>query len=250
MLTIPQIRYQEMARECLAKHGITPQALTSAAPPGLKRLRLDLDLGEIEGETRQAAPGEDPLLPYAELLINLLVEWPPLTGAYGISTAGMLEEAICYMASLEEVGVEVASLFLTREMSRQILKQIPIEHFTPRICDASLQARPESFEDIPDQFKTREMCLKAVELLISNAMHIPEALLDEEMAMAVISIAPSTLTMLPESLYTPRLIELACSSYPAILPLIPDQHLTPAQLDAKARFIEMELERRRKRDNQ
>ncbi|MOA65159.1 hypothetical protein D3C78_1914460 [compost metagenome] len=81
-------------------------------------------------------------------------------------------------------------------------------------------------------------------------MHIPAEMLDEEMAMEVISIAPSTLTMFPESLYTPRLIEMACSSYPAILPLIPDQHLTPAQLEAKARFIEMELERRRQRDDQ
>lgn len=250
MLTIPQIRYREIAKECLAKHSITPQALISAATPGLKRLRLDLDLGEIDGEARQAVPGEDPLLPYAELLVDRLSTWPPSTTTYGISTAGMLEDAICYMVSLESVSDEIASLFLTRKAARKLLKQIPIEHFTPRICDASLQARAESFEDIPEQFKTREMCLKAVDLLITNVQHIPPSLMDAEMAMKLVEFWAPTLTMIPESVYYPELIELACSKHPGNLPFIPDHHLTPAQLDAKARFIEMELERKRKRDDQ
>lgn len=250
MLTIAQIRYQEMARASLAEHGITAHELAKAATPGLKRFRLDLDMGEAEGEARQAEPGEDPLLPYAELLVDRLVTWPPITELYGIRTAGMLEEAICFMAGLEDVDIEVASLFLTRQMSSQIIKQIPAEHFTTRICDASLMVRPDSFEDIPEQFKTREMCLKAVKLLISNAQQIPRKLLDAEMAMQVIDIAPPAIIMLPESVYTPELIQRACSRHPGSLPFIPDHHLTPALLEAKALFIEQEMERKRQRDDQ
>lgn len=246
-MSICLLRYQELAKAGLAENGITAQALTAAATPSLKRFRLDVDMGEVEGETRNAEPGEDPLLPYAELLIDKLADWPPVTEAHGISTVGMLEDAICYIAGLGHIDTEVASLFMCRQMSEDIISQIPLEHFSPKVCEVALHSRPDAFEDIPDEVKTREMCLKAVKLLISNALCIPDELMDAQMATDLIAIDPWAITMIPEALYTPEMVQKACSSCPATLPFINEKHLTPALIEEKSRVMQAEIERAEKK---
>ena len=242
-MTIAMTQYQELARKCLAEHGITAEALSSAATPELKRFRLEVDMGDFDCFVRPAEPGEDPLLPYAEQLIERLCEWPPKTEAHGISTVGMLDEAICFVAGIGFVDAEVASLFMTREASMNVLGQIPIEHFSPKVCEVALHSRPDAFEDMPDEVKTREMCLKAVKLLISNALCISDELMDAQMATDLIAIDPWAITMIPEALYTPEMIKKACGSCPATLPFINDQHLTQAMIEEKARVMQAEIER-------
>lgn len=246
-MSICLVRYQELAKNGLAEHGITAQALAVAAAPNLKRFRLEVDMGEIDGETREAAPGEDPLLPYAELLIDKLADWPPVTEAHGITTSGMLEEAICFIAGLGHVDTEVASLFMSRKMSKEVLTQIPIEHFSQRVCEVAIYSRPDAFEDMPDQVKSRELCLKAFKVLVSNALYIPDELMDIEMARALIAIDPWAITMIPEELRIPEFVQRACGNCPSTLPFISDHQLTPALLEKKRRVIQDEINRANKK---
>ncbi len=235
-------RYKELARSDLAEKGITAAALSSAATPELRRYRLEVDMGEFDCFVRLAGPGEDPLLPYAEQLIDRLSDWPPALETLGINTIGILEEAICFMVG---IAADAESLLISREMSKKILSQIPIGHFSLRVCEAALHSRPDAFEDIPDQVKTREMCQKAVKLLISNALFIPDELMDVAMAKDLIAIDPWVITMIPEALYTPEMIHQACGTCSAVLHFISDQHLTKALIEEKARLIQSQVDRTR-----
>ncbi len=266
MFEIYQERYRQIALECLAKQGITPAAIAMAASPGLKRFRLDVDLGRLDVEPPEVAQGEDPLLPYATSLLTHLIAWPPKVEAYGINIAGMIEAAICWIVGLNEtekpdwdtrVGRDTSLADTNRITSsrlnasrymEQLLHSLPLEHYSNQICEVALFMVADSLQHIPVGARTPEVCLKAVEVLTINAAHIPPSLLgDESFLLKVFEMAPFTVTMISDCYYTPKLIETAVAGREEVIVFIADELLSPKLLELKFRLKEEAMERGREK---
>ena len=267
MFQIPQKSYRQIAMECLAGQGITAVALAKEASPDLKRFRLDVDMGLLDVEVPEGAPGEDPLLPYATSLLTHLVAWPPKVANYGVSIAGLIEDAICWMVGFNEAEVEkpdwgahVAKIQDEREKNQilnsrfsavrymeHLLSELPVEHYSYRVCETALMTVADSLQFMPREVRTPEVCLRAVSILSSNALHIPHAVMSEDLLMQVFEISPFSITAIPERFYTRELVEKASAGHPDVVVFIPDHYLTPRLLEAKFKAKEEAIQRGRER---
>lgn len=267
MFNIPQARYRKIALECLAEHGITPSAMALEASPALKRFRLDVDMGLIDVEAPEVVQGEDPLLPYATSFLTHLIAWPPKVEAYGVSIAGLIEEAVCWMVGFNETEVEkpdwktrigrstpmaeegriIGSRHLASRFIEQLLRDLPAEHYSYRVCEMALLTVADSLQHMPVSVRTREVCMKAVSVLTTNAEHVPHEIMDEEMLNHMIEKAPFSIMMIPRQLYTQALVEKAVAGNRSVVVLIPDEYLTPKLLEAKFKEKEESVARARQR---
>ncbi|MWV14189.1 hypothetical protein F3I62_18975 [Pseudomonas sp. R-28-1W-6] len=268
MIEIEQGRYRQIALACLSEHGISPAVLALEASPGLKRFRLDVDMGELDIDVPEGAPVEDPLLPYATSLLTHLIAWPPKVEAYGVNIAGLIEEAICWRVGLNE-GVAhkpdwsarihrdtgdheerdiLSSRFTALRVIEQLLRELPVEHYSFRVCETALMTVLDSLQHMPVEVRTREVCLRAVELHAANVLHVPHELMDREMLERIVEIQPFSITSIPDRLIYPELAQKAVAGHPSVVVFIPDKFLTPKLIEMKFEEKERALKRRGKAD--